>query len=79
MKNKIKANYLFGIPKVSLKGDLCDNLILLGCIMETTSKRIMLKQGCSYEDALKFVQDLPNKLVYDEMKHDITIIKEQRN
>lgn len=74
--SQIKANYLFGVPKVSLTGDLDDNLILLGCTMETTAKRIMLKRGYSHEEAMDFIKDLPNKLVYDENKSNITIIKE---
>lgn len=76
MKNKITANYLFGMPKVYMTGELEDDLILLGCTMETMAKRVALKQGCTYEDALQLVQNLPNLLVYDINKKDITIIKE---
>lgn len=72
MKNKIIADYPHSIAKIIFKGDLIDNLILLGLIMEFATKEVMLKYGCNHEQAKLFVQDLPNKLVYKDKKSNLT-------
>lgn len=46
--------------------------MLLGCTMKDMAKMLMLKHGCSYEDAIKFVCDMPNRIVYDKNGQDIT-------
>ena len=40
--------------------------------MTEMSKSVMLQTGCSYKDAEKFIHDLPNKLVYDHNKKNIS-------
>lgn len=59
-------------PITKYTGDYIYNLMLTGCIMKDMAHTIMLKRGYSYEDAMKFVCDLPNKLVYDKNGQDIT-------
>lgn len=59
-------------PIVKFKGDYIYNLMLTGCIMKNMAETLMLKRGCSYEDAMNFACDLPNKLVYGNNGKDIT-------
>lgn len=59
-------------PIIKFKGDYIYNLMLTGCIMKDMAETLMLKRGCSYEDALKYVCDLPNKIVYNRDGRDIT-------
>lgn len=59
-------------PVIKYTGDFTYNLMLTGCIMKDMAHTIMLKRGCSYENAMKFVCDLPNKLIYDKNGQDIT-------
>lgn len=68
----IISKFSKGTPKIKYTGDYIYNLMLTGCIMKDMAYTIMLKRGCSYEDAMKFVCDLPNKLIYDKNEHEIT-------
>ena len=68
----IIAKFSKDVPSIKYTGDYIYNLMLTGCIMKDMAHTIMLKRGCSYEDAMKFVCDLSNKLVYDKNGQDIT-------
>lgn len=59
-------------PIIKIKGDYIYNLMLAGCVMKDMAKKLMLERGCSYEDAMKYVCDFPNKIVYEKNGKDIT-------
>ncbi len=75
----IISKFLGNTPIIKFKGDYVYNLMLTGCIMKDMAETLMLKHGCSYEDALKFVCDLPNKLVYNKKGRNITFYYSDRN
>lgn len=60
------------VPIITIKGDYIYNLMLTGCIMEDMAHTIMTERGCSYEDAMKFVCDMPNKIFYEKNGKNIT-------
>lgn len=68
----ILARFSGDTPIIKYSDDSTYNLMLTGCIMKDMAKTLMLKRGCSYEDAIKFVCELPNKLVYNKNGRDIT-------
>lgn len=68
----IKSKFLGNVPIIKTSGNYVDNLMLLGCTMKDMAETLMLKHGCSYEDAMNFICDLPNKLIYNENGYDIT-------
>lgn len=67
----IMSKFSGDTPIIKIKGDYINNLMLTGCIMKDMAKTLMLKHGCSYEEAMNFVCDLPNKLVYNKNGRDI--------
>lgn len=74
MKTKISATYLFNQPTIiTASDDFVDELILTGSTMKSMAEKFMTVYKCSYEDAMNFIQDLPNKLIYDNNKPHITL------
>lgn len=68
----ILARFSGDTPIIKYSSDSTYNLMLTGCIMKDMAETLMQKRGCSYEDAMKFVCELPNKLVYNKNGRDIT-------
>lgn len=68
----ILARFSKDKPIIKHSGNYIYNLMLTGCIMKEMAEALMLDRGCSYEDAMKFVCELPNKFIYEKDGKDIT-------
>lgn len=73
--NKISIKEIKGNYFINMKGDFIDNLIQLGILMNYTSSKLAKKYFCSSEDAISFIQDLPNKLKYNDENSDSLIFE----